>query len=525
MDAHPSRYAATVRVQQHRQEIIQDLASMVKELLIQFYKSTRFKPTRIIFYRDGVSEGQFAQVLHHELLAVREACLKLETDYKPGITFVVVQKRHHTRLFCSDKKEQIGKSGNIPAGTTVDLGITHPTEFDFYLCSHAGIQQICAEEPASTGAAPSALTSTLSPTVAAVLTTFPVAVTKLRSCCAVAFLAMSSPGPSVKKTRHQFSLKEKVDILTELNAGKKQVDTYRECDIAPSTVATILKDREKIVKLHRESQLAPSRKPLWLGNYQTLDDAARERDQQATLDIADAPACDNGGGGAGIGNPPVPREDDCADSGRFRIDSGVVTSSDIAQERRLLINIRLKLPTEVTIRQAAQMLTASWRNVKASTISNCWRKAGLLETSLTPHDCKPRPRDCDDEAELDPELWNELTEKLPVDAAVTFEDYVDSHCAAATSAELTCEEIVSQVREQDCCSSDEDDAGDAESGTTEETISSSDVLVFLEKARSYLGCCKDVPKNILRKVADVEAYMHQRLLSTRQKKVTDFFKQ
>ncbi|GFQ68100.1 protein argonaute-2 [Trichonephila clavata] len=140
MDGHPSRYAATVRVQQHRQEIIQDLASMVKELLIQFYKSTRFKPNRIIFYRDGVSEGQFHQVLTHELLAVREACMKLEADYKPGITFIVVQKRHHTRLFCSDKKEQIGKSGNIPAGTTVDVGITHPTEFDFYLCSHAGIQ-------------------------------------------------------------------------------------------------------------------------------------------------------------------------------------------------------------------------------------------------------------------------------------------------------------------------------------------------------------------------------------------------
>lgn len=62
MDAHPNRYCATVRVQQHRQEIIQDLATMVRELLIQFYKSTRFKPTRIIFYRDGVSEGQFQQV-------------------------------------------------------------------------------------------------------------------------------------------------------------------------------------------------------------------------------------------------------------------------------------------------------------------------------------------------------------------------------------------------------------------------------------------------------------------------------
>ncbi|GAB0181341.1 protein argonaute-2 [Grus japonensis] len=140
MDAHPNRYCATVRVQQHRQEIIQDLAAMVRELLIQFYKSTRFKPTRIIFYRDGVSEGQFQQVLHHELLAIREACIKLEKDYQPGITFIVVQKRHHTRLFCTDKNERVGKSGNIPAGTTVDTKITHPSEFDFYLCSHAGIQ-------------------------------------------------------------------------------------------------------------------------------------------------------------------------------------------------------------------------------------------------------------------------------------------------------------------------------------------------------------------------------------------------
>lgn len=140
MDGHPSRYAATVRVQQHRQEMIQDLSNMVKQLLVKFYKSTRFKPHRIIFYRDGVSEGQFNQVLLHELLSIRQACIQLEDDYRPGITFISVQKRHHTRLFCHDKREQIGRSGNIPAGTTVDVGITHPTEFDFYLCSHAGIQ-------------------------------------------------------------------------------------------------------------------------------------------------------------------------------------------------------------------------------------------------------------------------------------------------------------------------------------------------------------------------------------------------
>ena len=106
-----------------------------------FYKSTGgYKPHRIILYRDAISEGQFMHVLQHELTAIREACIKLEADYKPGITFIAVQKRHHTRLFCADKKEQSGKSGNIPAGTTVDVCITHPTEFDFYLCSHQGIQ-------------------------------------------------------------------------------------------------------------------------------------------------------------------------------------------------------------------------------------------------------------------------------------------------------------------------------------------------------------------------------------------------
>lgn len=140
MDAHPSRYSATVRVQQHRQEIITDLAPMVRDLLQKFYMSTRFKPTRIVFYRDGVSEGQFFNVLQHELRAMREACMMLEANYQPGITFVAVQKRHHTRLFAVEKKDQVGKANNIPPGTTVDVGITHPTEFDFYLCSHAGIQ-------------------------------------------------------------------------------------------------------------------------------------------------------------------------------------------------------------------------------------------------------------------------------------------------------------------------------------------------------------------------------------------------
>ena len=93
-------------------------------------------------YRDGVGEGQFKLVLAHEMKAIQDACLELEKDggYRPGITFVCVQKRHHMRLFCHERGDMVGKSNNIPAGTVVDTHICHPSQYDFYLCSHAGIQ-------------------------------------------------------------------------------------------------------------------------------------------------------------------------------------------------------------------------------------------------------------------------------------------------------------------------------------------------------------------------------------------------
>ncbi|KAK6265746.1 hypothetical protein QUC31_016583 [Theobroma cacao] len=150
-----TKYAGLVCAQAHRQELIQDLyktwqdavrgtvsGGMIRDLLVSFRKATGQKPLRIIFYRDGVSEGQFYQVLLYELDAIRKACASLEPNYQPPVTFIVVQKRHHTRLFANNHRDRSStdKSGNILPGTVVDSKICHPTEFDFYLCSHAGIQ-------------------------------------------------------------------------------------------------------------------------------------------------------------------------------------------------------------------------------------------------------------------------------------------------------------------------------------------------------------------------------------------------
>lgn len=38
---------------------------------------------------------------------MREACIMLERGYQPGITYIAEQKRHHTRLFCAEKKDMV----------------------------------------------------------------------------------------------------------------------------------------------------------------------------------------------------------------------------------------------------------------------------------------------------------------------------------------------------------------------------------------------------------------------------------
>ena len=69
-----------------------------QQLLKDFYKLSKKQPTRIIFYRDGVSEGQFAQVVVKEVAAIRSACQRLDANYRPKLTFIVCGKRHHVRL-------------------------------------------------------------------------------------------------------------------------------------------------------------------------------------------------------------------------------------------------------------------------------------------------------------------------------------------------------------------------------------------------------------------------------------------
>uniref|UniRef100_A0A183I9W0 Piwi domain-containing protein n=1 Tax=Soboliphyme baturini TaxID=241478 RepID=A0A183I9W0_9BILA len=140
IDADCTKFYATIRVQKNKQESIVQLEEAFRERLMDYVENTNVKPQRILVYRDGISEGQFYEVMKEELSGIRKACLALDENFRPKITFVVVQKRHHTRFACSDLNDGRGRGKNVPAGTVVDSLITTPEEFDFFLCSHAGIQ-------------------------------------------------------------------------------------------------------------------------------------------------------------------------------------------------------------------------------------------------------------------------------------------------------------------------------------------------------------------------------------------------
>ncbi|KAK5734619.1 Protein argonaute [Elasticomyces elasticus] len=140
MDRLAIRYAAACQTNGYRVEMMttENINEMLKPMMQSWVAGPgggKF-PSRIIYFRDGVSEGQYAHVLQQEVQDMK-ALLKT-ADPNLNIPFIVVvgSKRHHVRFF----PEKGDRNGNPLPGTLVETGVTHPYENDFYLCGHAAIK-------------------------------------------------------------------------------------------------------------------------------------------------------------------------------------------------------------------------------------------------------------------------------------------------------------------------------------------------------------------------------------------------
>lgn len=141
-DASVSKYTAIHRLQKSGFTLVADIKNIMVEGLKAFYRRTTKKPEKIVIYRGGGSEGELQKIANFEIGKIKEAFAELSkgSDYRPGLTYVVVNKMHHFRNFCSNTQDQVGKSGNVPAGTVVDTNIVSKKHFDYYITASQGIQ-------------------------------------------------------------------------------------------------------------------------------------------------------------------------------------------------------------------------------------------------------------------------------------------------------------------------------------------------------------------------------------------------
>ncbi|CCE61834.1 hypothetical protein TPHA_0B01610 [Tetrapisispora phaffii CBS 4417] len=137
------------------EEIIKNIDEMFLNRLIAYQEHNKGKlPTKILYFRDGVSEGQLNQVVNIEIRKLKESARRFGksligiNSYNPSITCVVTVKRNQIRFMPLEENAKNEKGdlvavqsmGNVMPGTVVDRGITSVAHFDYFLQSQQALK-------------------------------------------------------------------------------------------------------------------------------------------------------------------------------------------------------------------------------------------------------------------------------------------------------------------------------------------------------------------------------------------------
>ncbi|KAI9771459.1 MAG: hypothetical protein M1840_002079 [Geoglossum simile] len=161
LDRFASRYGAICNTNGVKLEMIttENIQGATIRLTKRWIETYREYPQHVYYFRDGVSEGQYQQVLDQEIRDLKAGFRKEWPNWhasrlyslifsnaklmvsQPKFVVTIASKRHHIRFFAPGNKPSYAyEDGNPKPGTLVERDVTHPYEFDFYLCSHKAIQ-------------------------------------------------------------------------------------------------------------------------------------------------------------------------------------------------------------------------------------------------------------------------------------------------------------------------------------------------------------------------------------------------
>ena len=149
VDQYAGQYACYVGSNNSKASSRDFLVDGTTSLLNCFKSRNGIFPSRIVIYRDGVSESQFESVVKTEIGAIHEAIesFGFNSEYTK-VTMIICQKRHHTRFYYHDKPSYGSNEPlitNACPGICVDMtgdrnSIVSQHNGEFYITSHSPIQ-------------------------------------------------------------------------------------------------------------------------------------------------------------------------------------------------------------------------------------------------------------------------------------------------------------------------------------------------------------------------------------------------
>ncbi|XP_062999758.1 piwi-like protein 1 [Elgaria multicarinata webbii] len=128
-----TRWYSRCVLQDRGQEVVDGLKTCLQAALRTWYTYNNHMPSRIIVYRDGVGDGQLKTLVSYEVPQFLECLKSVGKDYNPKLTVIVVKKRVNNRFFA----QVDGRLQNPPPGTVIDLEVTRPEWYDFFIVSQS----------------------------------------------------------------------------------------------------------------------------------------------------------------------------------------------------------------------------------------------------------------------------------------------------------------------------------------------------------------------------------------------------
>ncbi|KAH7946707.1 hypothetical protein HPB52_003764 [Rhipicephalus sanguineus] len=130
-----TRWYSRVAFHASHQELGSQLGHLLQDAIHKYMQANAGSaPDRIIFFRDGVSDGQILQVREWEIDQIVSSLDALFPGVEHKLAFVVVTKRISTRFFLHDPSRGYG---NPLPGTVVDTEVTRPERYDYFLVSQS----------------------------------------------------------------------------------------------------------------------------------------------------------------------------------------------------------------------------------------------------------------------------------------------------------------------------------------------------------------------------------------------------